>query len=63
MSEFAPAGSVTILFLSVLIFMVPAWVAHDVEEVAVLVVMRVVNGCMLSVAFVMCVGLASESKM
>lgn len=42
----------------VLICVVPAWVADDVEEVAVLVVIRVVSGRMVGVAFVMCVGLA-----
>ena len=60
---FSIAGTVKILFLFVLICMVPVYAADDVEDVAALVVTRVLMGCMVSVAFVMCVGLAPESRM
>ena len=53
MSRFAIAGSLRILFLFVLICRVPECVADDEEEVAVLVVMRVVRGRIVDVALVM----------
>ena len=63
MSGFAMAGSERTLFLFVVILIVPAWVADDVDELAVLVVMRVVRGRVDGVACVKWVGLAPESRM
>ena len=59
----AIAGKVSVLFLSVLICRVPECVANDVEDVAVLVKMRLVRGRISGVALVMCVGLVPEWRM
>ena len=53
MLGFAIAGSSRILFLFDLICRVPACVVDDVEEVALLVFMRVVRGRIVDVALVM----------